>query len=480
MKGDTVDENASQQPAQPTVKTGRRWGDWTAVKLAMLALLVLVLLIPVVRVTGLIRERMGRQAEVAAEIAETWGGSQTLLGPILAIPHTVTVEQVTVEERDGVRGAANRSVQRTEKVEHHVLHALPEEVSWQARIEPEIRYRGLFEVVVYEARLTVAGVFERPSIEPRAGDRVLWDQAALVLGVPDVRGLQHRAGLRWGDREVEFLPGAGPGEVVGSGIHAPLPDWGDAEPGERVPFSFELVLRGSRELSFLPAGEETRVEMSSPWPSPGFGGAFLPAVREIGPDGFTASWRVPYFGRGYGQTWSDQTVTCGQLAASAFGVSLVLPADAYHQTERSVKYAVLFILLTFGTFFLLELLSPRRLHAMHYLLIGFALCVFYVLLLALGEHLGFTAAYVLAAAATAGLIAGYARTILASRGRAAVVLGALAGLYGFLYVLLRLEDYALLLGAAGLFAALALLMGVTRHLDWSSLTFRRPEPSGSA
>ena len=475
-----MDENADQTPARPTVKTARRWGDRTFVKLATLALLVVVLLIPVVRVTLLIRERMGRQAEVEDEIARTWGGRQTLLGPIVAVPHTVTVEHVTVEERGGVPGAPNRSVQRTEKVERHVLHALPEEVSWQARVEPEIRYRGLFEVVVYEARLTVTGVFERPSIEPRPGERVLWERAVLVLGVPDVRGLQQRARLSWGDREVEFLPGAGPSELVGSGIHAPLPDWSQAAAGERVPFSFELVLRGSGNLSFLPAGEETRVEMSSPWPSPGFGGAFLPAEREIGPDGFTASWRVPYFGRDYGQTWSDQEVVYGQLYGSAFGVSLVLPADAYQQTERSVKYAVLFILLTFGTLFLLELASPRRLHAMHYLLVGFALCVFYVLLLALGEHLGFTAAYVLAAAATAGLIAGYSRSILASRGGAAVVLGALAGLYAFLYVLLRLEDYALLLGAAGLFAALAVLMRFTRHLDWSSLTFRPPERSVGA
>lgn len=475
-----MENHADQTPTQPAVKARRRLGDHPFVKLAMLALLVLVLLIPVVRVTGLIRERMGRQAEVEAEIAATWGGSQALLGPVLAVPQWVTVEHVQVEERDGLRGALDRSVQRTERIEHQVLHALPEEVSWQVSIEPEIRYRGLFEVVVYEARLTATGVFERPRFETVPGGRLRWDLAALVLGVRDVRGLQQRARLTWGDREVEFLPGAGPGEVVGSGIHAPLPDWGGAEPGERVPFSFELVLRGSGDLQFLPAGEETRVAMSSPWPSPGFGGAFLPAAREIGAEGFTASWLVPYFGRDFGQTWSGREVDHGRLQASTFGVSLVLPADAYQQTERSVKYAVLFILLTFGVFFLLELLSPRRLHAMHYLLVGFALCVFYVLLLALGEHMGFTAAYAVAAAATGGLIAGYARSILAGRGRAAAVLGALAGLYGFLYVLLRLEDYALLLGAAGLFAGLALLMAVTRHLDWSSLTFRRPEPSGSA
>ncbi len=471
-----MEPNADPKPVERTVKAGRRWGDHTLVKLSMLALLVLLLLIPVARVTGLVRERMSRQQEVAWEIAATWGGAQALLGPIVAVPYTVTEERVTVEESG--RRTAESTVQRTETfTRDRVLYALPSEVEWQARIEPEIRSRGLFEVVVYEARLAVAGAFARPALVDSAHTRVHWERAVLFLGVPDVRGLQRRARLAWGGREFDFLPGTGGGvELLPTGVHAPLPaEWGAAAPGERVPFSFELALRGSGDLSFLPAGEETRVEMSSPWPSPGFGGAFLPGEREIGPDGFTASWSVPYFGRSYGQSWSDAAVDHGQLAGSAFGVSLVLPADAYQQTERAVKYAVLFILLTFGTFFLLELLSPERLHAMHYLLVGFALCVFYVLLLAVGEHLGFTAAYALAAAATAGLIAGYSRSILAGRGRAAVVLGALAALYGFLYVLLRLEDYALLLGAVGLFVALAVLMVLTRHLDWRSLTFR-PRP----
>lgn len=476
-----MEPNADPKPVERTVKAGRRWGDHTLVKLSMLALLVLLLLIPVARVTGLVRERMGRQAEVAAEIAGTWGGSQSLLGPIVAIPYTVTEERVTVEESGAGRRAADSTVQRTETFTYdRVLYALPAEIEWQGRIEPEIRYRGLFEVVVYEARLAVTGAFARPALVESARTRVHWERAVLLLGVPDVRGLQRRARLAWDGREVDFLPGTGGVELLPTGIHAPLPsEWGTAAAGERVPFSFELSLRGSGDLHFLPAGEETRVELSSPWPSPGFGGAFLPAERAIGTDGFTASWSVPYFGRSYGQTWSDAAVDHGQLAGSAFGVSLVLPADAYQQTERAVKYAVLFILLTFGTFFLLELLSPERLHAMHYLLVGFALCVFYVLLLAVGEHLGFTAAYALAAAATAGLIGGYSRSILASRARAAVVFGSLLALYGFLYVLLRLEDYSLLLGAVGLFAALALLMRLTRHLDWYSLTFRAPGRNAS-
>lgn len=468
-------------PVERAAKARRRWGDSTIVKLAALALLVLLLLIPVSSVTDLIRERMGRQAEVAAEIAGSWGGAQTLSGPILAVPYSVTVEHVTVHERGDDPDPEERTVRRTEETYTRVLYALPSNLSWQAEIEPEIRYRGLFEVVVYEARLTVSGVFERPSIEgPAERLEVHWDRAALLLGVPDVRGLQKRARLRWSDREIDFLPGTGGGELLASGIHAPLGDWGDGPPGEAVPFGFELDLRGSGDLFFVPVGEETRVEMSSPWPSPGFGGAFLPREREIRPEGFTASWSVPHFARDYGQVWSDEQRAAGRLAASAFGVSLVLPADAYQQTERSVKYAVLFILLTFGTFFLLELLSPERLHAVQYLLVGFALCVFYVLLLALGEHLGFNLAYLLAATATVGLIGGYSWSILASGRRAAVVLGALAALYGLLYLLLKLEDYALLFGAVGLFAALALAMRLTRHLDWYSLSFRSRERGASA
>ena len=243
-----------------------------------------------------------------------------------------------------------------------------------------------------------------------------------------------------------------------------------------MPFSFELALRGSGDLRFQPAGMETRVELESPWPAPGFTGAFLPGERRIGETGFTASWKVPYYGRDYPQVWRDTDVEASALERSAFKVSLVLPANAYQQTERSVKYAALFIALTFATFFLLELLSPARLHAVQYLLVGFALCLFYVLLLALAEHLGFAPAYAVAAAATVGLIAAYCRSILGGLRWAGVMLACLTALYGYLFVVLRLEDYALLLGALGLFAVLALVMRLTRDLDWFTLQFHSREP----
>lgn len=456
-----------------STKSIRRLGDSTFVKLAALGFLVLLLLIPVARVTGLVRERMMRQHGVEAEIASLWGPSQTLLGPVLSVPYVTLEEEVTVkQEEEGEPGA---TVERTQRKVRHHLQVLPTEIEWTGSIEPQIRSRGLFQVVVYEARLQARGTFDRPGWDGLDGTPE-WSRAHLSLGVSDVRGLQERIELHWGDQAIGFLPGTAGVVSLDGGIHAPLPAWSRDAAGEplqkTIPFQFDLTLRGSGQLLFLPAGEDTRVKLSSTWPDPGFTGAFLPAEREISEEGFAASWQVPFFGRSYGQHWVDDRVDVLALQASVFGVDLVLPADAYQQTERSVKYAILFVLLTFGTFFLLELLSPVRLHAVQYLLVGFALVLFYVLLLAFAEHLGFGLAYSLAATAITCLISAYGRSILASARWALMLFACLGTLYGYLYVLLRLEDFALLLGAGGLFVALALVMRLTRHLDWYKLEFR--------
>ncbi|HXT20739.1 MAG TPA: cell envelope integrity protein CreD, partial [Thermoanaerobaculia bacterium] len=253
---------------------------------------------------------------------------------------------------------------------------------------------------------------------------------------------------------------------------------GDLE-GNRIPFSLTLAVRGSEALHLLPLGDETTAELSSSWPHPSFAGAPLPRTRTAdSTHGFTASWSVPYFGRMYPQRWRGDQIDAAMLGAqledSKFGVTLLRPADPYQQTERAVKYAVLFILLTFTTVFVLELLSPVRLHPMQYLLVGAALCLFYLLLLALAEHLGMGRAYAVATAATVSLVTLYTRAVLAGWARAVAVGAVLAGLYGWLYTVLRAEDYALLLGALGLFATLAVVMFLTRRLDWATLRFRQP------
>jgi inner membrane protein len=354
---------------------------------------------------------------------------------------------------------------------------LPGAVEWRGSVETHARGRSLFAVTVYDSRLTASGWFARPDpaalgVEP--GD-VDWAHAQAILLVSDPGGLQQRVTLRWSGREHPFVPGVMAQDAFGNTLQAPLGavDLG----GDRLPFSLDLVLRGSESLRLLPLGDETTAQITSPWPHPSFVGAPLPAERTVD-KGFNASWSVPYFGRGFPQSWRDDQVgperLSAQLSASAFGVNLVQPADAYQQTERAVKYAVLFILLTFTTVFVLELLSPVRLHAMHYLLVGAALCLFYLLLLALAEHVGLGRAYAAATAGTVGLVTLYTRAVLAGWARALAVAAVLATLYGWLFTVLRAEDYALLLGALGLFATLAVVMFVTRRLDWSTLRFRQP------
>jgi|CXWL01.1.fsa_nt_gi inner membrane protein len=445
----------------------------TLVKLGLLGFLVLVLLIPVSQVTDLVRERQGRQMSVADEIAGTWGGPQRLVGPVLAVPYHVSrINRQVVDGR----------VVDSPYDDPGTVYLLPKTLSWRGTMAPELRSRGIFDVVVYASELTAEGSFVLPTElvpgEPLAKPH--WAEARLALAVPDPKGLVRGISLRLqptagSELAVAFTPGTGPAQgVLGSGISAAIvaPAQEPPEPGSTLAFAFDLALRGSQDLQVLAAGEETTLTLTSPWPSPSFSGAFLPSDRTVGPAGFQAKWSVPYFGRGFPQQWDGASVDLATLQAAEFGVTLVQPADGYQRTERAVKYAALFILLTFGLLFMLELLSPVRLHPAQYLLVGFSLCLFFLLLLAISEHLGFEGAYGLAAVATTLLVAGYTAAILAAPKHGLAVAAALGTLYGYLFVLLRLEDLALLLGALGLFAVLAGVMFLTRRLDWYSLRFR--------
>jgi inner membrane protein len=462
---------AHQQPAtvgQPPAATpspGLRLpaGLASAVKLVVLGFLVLVLLLPISSLVSLVRERQARQAAVAREIAASWGGEQTLLGPVLALvynrPHRV-------ERFENGRTTITLETYR------EVAFLLPETASLRGQLAPELRARGIFEVVVWSGDLAAEGTFRLPSAE-ELGDPAITlrpGESRLAVGISDVRALVRGLTLQAGSQEIPFEPGAGEAsEVVEQGISARLDE---LALGATLPWRFSLALRGTERLHVLPAGVETTLELTSSWPSPSFSGAFLPLERELRPDGFTARWVVPYYGRGVPQRWVAGEDQRTALAASTFGVTLVRPADGYQRSERAVKYAALFVVLTFGLLFLLELVSPERLHPAQYLLVGFALCLFFLLLLALSEQLSFARAYGLAAAAVTVLVTGYTRAVLASTPRAALAGGALAVLYGYLYVLLQLADLSLLFGAIGLFTVLATLMWATRRLDWYQLRFR--------
>lgn len=308
-----------------------------------------------------------------------------------------------------------------------------------------------------------------------APNDVLEDGTFLVVGVSDPRGLRTPGTLTWDGGAIPFAPGALPAEVASAGFHAALPRDGSKGPHA---FAFRFALQGSDLFTVAPAAGETHVTLRSPWRDPAFTGAFLPDARRIGPDGFAAEWRVSQFARNVPARFSTEDAgldrTRGALAAAAFGVRFYRPVDVYQQATRALKYAVLFVVLTFTVFFLFEALAGLRLHPFSYLLTGCALALFYLLLLSLSEQTGFAPAYAVSAASTVALVTGYSAAVLGARTRALLVGGLLAALYGYLYVLLRLEDQALLAGSVALFVALAAVMWTTRKVDWYALGAPKP------
>jgi inner membrane protein len=432
-------------------------------KMVLIGLLMLALLIPLFMVRGLISERQLRHDLTANEVANSWGMEQTLGGPVLRVPYLL------------------RGKDENGKPQVWTVHAifLPEDLTITGQVTPERRSRGIFEVAVYRARLGWKGSFRQPSFAAWgiAAEDVLWKDAELAFGVPDMRGLRRGVKMSWAGQDLDLAPGGAVEGMWSRGLRTPVAGLAGGAAGQTYAFSFDLVLDGSRSLRFLPLGQQTTVHLGSPWPDPSFAGAYLPESRQVGEKGFDATWSVPYFGRSYPQQWrSVEAATVAPqdaLDASAFGVDLFLPVDAYQKTERSVKYGMLFLLLTFLTFFLYEVFNPFSLHPLQYLLVGSALILFYLLLLSISEHAPFARAYAVASTATVGLIGGYSAAILRGRLRALGTAAALGALYGYLYVLLQAEDYALLLGSVGLFAILALVMFVTRRIDWYA-----PRPAG--
>ncbi|HEX2123195.1 MAG TPA: cell envelope integrity protein CreD [Thermoanaerobaculia bacterium] len=427
------------------------------VELIILGALALVLMIGLMVIRSLVSERSRRAASVRSEIASSWGQKQTIGGPLLIVPFLVRY----------VDANGNMQVMKD--------HArfLPERLKTTGRLQPDRRSRGIFDTVVYRADLTVTGAFARPDLSHWnvAPENILWNEAVIAIGISDLRGLRGNPALRWRGRNIEFSGGSGYPKLWGTGLTAAVPlDGNVAEP--EIPFAFDLRLNGSEEIHFLPLGGETVVELTSPWPDPSFSGAYLPESRSVLRSGFRARWSVSSLARSYPQRWrdtgGDDLNTIASIHRSAFGVGLFSPVGHYQKTERSMKYGALFIVLTFLTFFLYELLSPVTLHPVQYFLVGGALCLFYLLLLSISEHAPFAAAYAIASVATIALISSYGAALLRSRVRVLGLAGVLTLLYSYLYVLLQLEDWALLMGSIGLFLILALVMYATRRVDWGS------------
>lgn len=414
-------------------------------------LLVLVLQIPIGLIARTIDERRATRDSALEEVAKTWGAAQEITGPILTIP----VVQRWVDEQKQPHATT-------------ALHRfLPRALNVRGRVDTEVRRRGIFDVPLYTAKLHVEAAFAVPEaaeIAPLGGE-VAWNRAVLAFGISDPKAIRAVAGLAW-------EPGPGDADLFATGLHAALPA---TKAGPAI-FAFDVALAGSGRLAVVPVGDETVVSLSSPWSDPGFDGAWLPIERHLGAGGFEATWRVLDLARNFPSRWIDRQIDQRQLSPSALGVSFLSPVDTYRTNERAVKYQLLFLGLTFVCFTLIELLAALRVHPVQFLLVGLALCVFYLLLLSLSEHIGFSPAYAIASVAVVGLITVYVRKALCRPRPAMAVGGFLSGLYGFLYVLLQIQDYALLVGSIGLFAVLGAVMWLTRDVDWYALRSGPVEP----
>ena len=341
-----------------------------------------------------------------------------------------------------------------------IKHAffLPDTLSITGTMEPEIRYRGIYQTILYTADLTIRGIFPEASFERWAVEEqdIRWSEAFLAFGITDMRGVKEEVLINWSDTTLIFESGMREASVLApAGISTSVTANAPHE------FSFRLKLDGNDELMFIPVGKVTQMDLASSWPSPSFRGAFLPDERTITEDGFSARWQILDLNRPFGQFW--RTGVEGLLFESAFGLSLYPPVDQYRKTQRSTRYGFLLIGLTLLAFFLMELRIGLRAHPFQYILVGLDLCLFFLMLLSLGEHMAFNSAYVLSGVATIGLAAFYAGAIYGSHRIGLLTAGILTLLYTFIFLLLQLQDYALLAGSIGLFLLLALTMYLTRN-----------------
>jgi inner membrane protein len=427
-------------------------------RLLIMGAILVALNVPLTMMCGVVAERAERRDGVISEVSRDWGGAQTIAGPILSIPYRYSWADSN--------GRAQSTVA--------TYHVLPDSLTINGTIEPQVRQRSIFTVLVYTASLKIEGSFRPPRLSDArpAPGTILWDEAIVSFGVSDPRGIARALDVTWDGQPQRLVPGITSVGLIDSKVQAPAPGLGPERTGP-IAFALDLELKGTRKLRVIPTANETTVHLSSAWPHPSFVGR-TPDTPRLDEGGFEATWRVPAFGRGFPAEWSGEDQPAKeklsqQAEAAAFGVGLIQPVDIYVQTDRAVKYAALFIVMTFVVAFLWEVVTGALVHPVQYMFVGFALCLFYLLLLSLAEHRGFDLAYFVAALATVVLLSWYWSWVLRGRRQGMLMGAALTALYGYLYLLLRLEDYALLAGSMGLFLMLALVMFLTRRVDWYQL-----------
>lgn len=455
---DDTDETSNQATAGIQLPDLNSISQSLITRFILVALLSLLMTIPLNMVESVVRERGHLYNSVLNSIASTWGQQQKLSGPALLIPYT---EKFVTENILTDKEGNERKVNKT-SYKHRTAIVLPDSLQINSDLKGHERSRGIYKSLVYSADLSLEGRFSRPDIEGLSEyiDQIHWEKAWIALGVSDTRAINKVSALNWSGQQMDFEPGTRITSLIKNGFHTPVA----FDPSQsEFRYSLALNLNGSSGFYFEPFAKTTDVTITSDWPHPSFQGSVLPSERNITAEGFEASWSIPHLARNYPQLWvvENQQFDVHEFSA---GVNLFEPVSLYSQITRTIKYGILFIALTYITFVIFELGIQRRLHMVQYGVIGLALSLFYLSLLSLAEHIDFMRAYIAAAALISVMISAYAYSAVRSLSRAGLVFALLSGLYFILYSLLKLEDYALLVGTILLLVILAIVMYFTRNI----------------
>lgn len=423
------------------------WFNSYSAKMILVSFLALFLLIPTIWIQDIIKERIQHKNKVEKELAALWGESQQLSGPVLNVPFTY------LQAKDNEQGFAEYS---------SIVHFLPNDLKVDCEVVPEIRYRGIYKMPVYQSKIKIQGTFLPPDFDQLSlsPSKINWDDAYFTLGISDLRGVKNSLPVKINKKTYELIPGVTDSELFPSGITLKSKEF---DFSKNQVFEADLVLNGSSKLSIEPLGKTSEVKMKSTWPNPSFIGSFLPSTRNVEKTGFSANWTVTHINRNFPQQWIGRK---HQNREASLGVELLMPVDHYQKATRSVKYAILFIALNFIVLLFIEIRNKKRIHPFQYALVAFALLLFYTLLTSISEHIGFNAAFAISSLAITGLISWFSFSILKNIKPVITITLLQIALYLFLFTILQLQDYALLMGSIGLFIILGMIMRASQRINF--------------
>jgi len=430
-------------------------------KIAMLVVIILLLLVPITMIRSLVNERSYRAEGAERSIMEAWGSQFTLYGPVIRIP---------VVEPDSYNRTINRA-----------LWITPRDVNIQANFSAERKRRGIFSVALFSGDVSVTGsfTFERARDEIKQNQTIYPQQAEIIIGLTSQKGIRRIIKADWNGSELFFKPGNRNFSYDNSGDNGVNAVVLFNTEGTNT-FDIQFTVQGGKSMRTLPIGEVTHTRIVSDWPSPSFQGGFLPAAYTLSESGFDAEWEISYLSRSIPLFWftGERGEYEGRMSLQRelFGVDFFKPLDHYALNERAVKYAILFLVIPFLTLFFLEIFSRKSIHPAQYLLSGLANVIFYLLLLSISEHIPFSAAYLIAAAALTCMMSLYARSLLETWVRSAYMGLVMALLYLIMYLTLNAEDWALLIGSIAAFLICGVVMFLTRKLDWNNLNIKSDPP----